>query len=75
MRALELECSHVCVEVVAAQEALIDMFRRLGFQPEALFNDFVRDGGGDYHDLMVLTHRADENWSALAGLGLAEGIA
>jgi ribosomal protein S18 acetylase RimI-like enzyme len=74
MKALELGCSHVYVEVIAAQGALIDMFRKLGFQPEALLNDFVRDGDGNYHDLMLLTHRADENWSALAGLGLADGV-
>lgn len=71
--ALQLECTHVFVEVVAEQEALISMFRSLGFRPEAILEDFVRDAAGVHHDLMLLTHSAADNWSALAGLGLAEG--
>jgi ribosomal protein S18 acetylase RimI-like enzyme len=71
-KALALGCTHVYVEVVAEQAALVAMFRTLGFQPEALLADFVRDGTGETHDLMVLTHNAADNWSALAGLGLAE---
>jgi RimJ/RimL family protein N-acetyltransferase len=71
-RALELGCTHVYVEVVAEQTALVGMFAKLGFQPEALLADFVRDGAGDPHDLMILTHHAEDNWSAMAGIGLAE---
>lgn len=71
-RALELGCTHVYVEVVAEQEALISMFRSLGFRPEAVLEDFVRDSAGEPHDLMLLTHHAAENWSALSGIGLAE---
>lgn len=70
--ALERGCTHIYVEVVAEQAALVAMFRKLGFQPEALLADFVRDGVGEPHDLMLLTHHAADNWSALAGLGLAE---
>lgn len=70
--ALELGCTHVYVEVVAEQTALVAMFRKLGFAPEALLEDFVRDGTGEPHDLMLLTHHAADNWSALASLGLAE---
>lgn len=71
-KALELGCTHVYVEVVAEQEALISMFRSLGFRPEAVLEDFVRDSEGETHDLMLLTHHAAENWSALSGIGLAE---
>lgn len=71
-RALELGCTHVYVEVVAEQEGLISMFRSLGFRPEAVLEDFVRDSHGESHDLMLLTHHAAENWATLAGLGLAE---
>jgi RimJ/RimL family protein N-acetyltransferase len=69
---LELGCTHVYVEVVAEQAALVAMFSKLGFLPEALLADFVLDGDGEPHDLMLLTHRVTDNWSALAGLGLAE---
>lgn len=71
-RSLQLGCTHVYVEVVAEQEGLISMFRSLGFRPEAVLEDFVRDSDGESHDLMLLTHQAVENWAALAGLGLAE---
>lgn len=72
--ALEQGCTYVYVyvEVVAEQEALISMFKGLGFRPEAILEDFVRDGAGEPHNLMLLTHHAAENWSALAGLGLTE---
>lgn len=60
MEALEQGCSHAYIEVVAEQEALVAMFQDLGFEPEALLADFVRDGNGDLHDLMLLTHRAQD---------------
>ena len=34
------------------------MFQDLGFEPQALLPDFVRDGAGEFHDLMVLTLHA-----------------
>jgi ribosomal protein S18 acetylase RimI-like enzyme len=58
--ALELGCTHAYVEVVAEQEALVSMFQDLGFVPEAILADFVRDGEGQFHDLMLLTHRAQD---------------
>jgi ribosomal protein S18 acetylase RimI-like enzyme len=73
--ALNLGCTHVYVEVVAEQTALVAMFRDLGFKPEALLADFVRDRAGEPHDLMLLTHNAANNWSSLAGIGLAEADA
>jgi L-amino acid N-acyltransferase YncA len=72
VEALKLGCSHAYVEVVAEQEALVAMFQDLGFEPEALLPDFVRDGAGDFHDLMLLTHRADDQWGRNQFLGLNE---
>ena len=69
--ALALGCTHAYVEVVAEQEALVSMFQDMGFLPEALLPDFVRDGGGGFHDLMLLTHRASEHWSRTDVLGEA----
>jgi RimJ/RimL family protein N-acetyltransferase len=68
--AFELGCTHVSVEVVAEQEALVTMFQELGFDPEALLRDFVRDADGEFHDLIVLTHRADDQAEILAAAGL-----
>ena len=57
VEAHDLQCSQVYVEVVAEQEALIAMFQDMAFEPAALLPDFVRDGAGDFHDLVLLTHR------------------
>jgi L-amino acid N-acyltransferase YncA len=75
IEALELGCSHTYVEVVAEQEGLVEMFQDMGFEPEALLQDFVRDTAGDYHDLMLLTHRADEAWGRSRLVGLQESFA
>ncbi len=75
LEALRLGCTHAYVEVVAEQDALVAMFQDLGFEPEALLADFVRDSHGHLHDLMLLTHRADVQWSRNQILGLGEVIA
>ena len=43
LEAVELELRKMVVEVVADQEPTIAMFRSLGFDPEALLTDHVRD--------------------------------
>ena len=75
VEALKLGCSQAYVEVVAEQEALVAMFQDMGFEPAALLPDFVRDGAGDFHDLMLLTHRADDQWGLNHVLGLDEVVA
>jgi L-amino acid N-acyltransferase YncA len=72
VEALKLGCSHVYVELIAEQEALVVMFQHMGFEPEALLRDFVRDGEGNFHDLMLLTHRVADHWGTSAVLGLEE---
>lgn len=70
LEALKLGCSHAYVEVVAEQSALVVMFQDMGFDPEALLPDFVRDSSGEFHDLMLLTHRTDVQWGRNRLLGL-----
>ncbi len=72
VEALDLGCIQAYVEVIAEQEALVAMFQDIGFEPAALLPDFVRDGAGDFHDLMLLTHRADDQRSVRHYLGLEE---
>jgi|SRR5689334_2907051 len=73
VEALNLGCRQAYVEVVAEQESLVAMFQDLGFEPAALLPDFVRDSAGEFHDLMLLTHRTDEQWGIHHLLGL-EGL-
>ena len=63
----------VSVEVLADQEAVAALFRDLGFTPEALLVDHVRDDGGQFHDLLVLSHPVEQTWSTLATIGMVEG--
>ena len=60
---------------MADQEATIAMFRALGFDPEALLEDQVRDSSGDLHDLMILSHSVEEAWASMQATGIAEGLA
>jgi len=73
--ALQDGCSHAYIEVVAEQDGLVAMFQDLGFEPEALLSDFVRDGEGNFHDLMLMTHRVADQYGRQAVLGLDEVIA
>jgi ribosomal protein S18 acetylase RimI-like enzyme len=62
----------VTVEALAEQQGVIDLFRGLGFVPEALLADQVRDAAGAVHDLIVLSHPTRRAWSQLDALGADE---
>jgi GNAT superfamily N-acetyltransferase len=72
LEALDLGLTKMVVEVVADQEPAIAMFRSLGFVPEALLKDQVRDHSGHLRDLMVLAHSVEESWGSLTAAGIAE---
>ena len=74
LEALELELTKMVVEVVADQESTIAMFRSLGFDPEALLTDHVRDRAGRLRDLMLLTHSVEEQWSSMIMAGIADEL-
>ena len=60
----------VTVEVAAERRGPIEMFLALGFQAEALLRDQLRDPDGALHDLMILAHSVEENWSAMLTAGM-----
>ncbi len=72
LEALNRGLTKMVVEVVADQEPAIAMFRSLGFVPEALLKDHVRDHSGQLRDLMVLAHSVEESWGSLTAAGIAE---
>jgi ribosomal protein S18 acetylase RimI-like enzyme len=63
--------SKLVVEVLADQEFTIDMFRALGFDPEALLKGQVRDRDDGFKDLMILAHTATDSSAALTAAGSA----
>jgi ribosomal protein S18 acetylase RimI-like enzyme len=74
VQAAEAGLRKLVVEVVAEQEPAVRMFTDLGFQGEALLGDHIRDRGGDLRDVLVLAHYLDDNWSAMASVGLGEEV-
>jgi len=74
LAALELGLTKMVVEVTADSEPTIAMFRSLGFDPEALLKDHVRDQSGEVHDLMVLAHSVEESVSAMTTVGIADSV-
>jgi hypothetical protein len=60
--------------VVADQEPTIAMFRSLGFDPEALLTNHVRDQQGALRDLMILAHTVEDQWSSLVVAGIADEL-
>jgi L-amino acid N-acyltransferase YncA len=74
LSALELGLEKLVVEVIADQEPTIAMFRSLGFDPEALLEDHVRDHAGELHDLMILGLSVEESVASLERPGIADGL-
>lgn len=64
--ALDRGLAKLTVEVVARQQPTIDMFLALGFEPEALLRDQLRDADGALHDVILLAHLADDAAAAAA---------
>lgn len=73
--ALELGLTKVVVEVVADAVPAIGMFEAIGFEPEALLRDHVRDRSGGLRDLVVLSHLVEGTWSGMATAGLEDELA
>jgi ribosomal protein S18 acetylase RimI-like enzyme len=74
LEAVDMGLAKLVVEVISDQEALIAMFRGLGFEPEALLTDHVRDRAGQMRDLIVLANSVDEQFAALSAAGVADQL-
>jgi ribosomal protein S18 acetylase RimI-like enzyme len=72
IEALRTGLSKLVVEALATQEYTIEMFRALGFDPEALLTGQVRDRSGELSDLMILAHTAGDAAAAVVAAGLAD---
>ena len=75
VRGLQAGYSKLVVEIIAEERPAIGMFQAIGFQIEALLLDHVRDQAGAVHDLVVLTHHAEQNRSEMEAIGLEGELA
>ena len=73
-RAIASGLSKVMVEVVSGDDGTMALFQGLGFQPEALLADHIRDRGGEMRDLVLLAHDVDEVRGLIDSVGAAESI-
>ena len=74
LTSLELGLTKTVVEVVVDAVPAIGMFEAIGFEPEALLRDHVRDKTGALRDLVVLAHLVEGTWSGMATVGLDEQV-
>ena len=74
LTSLEMGLTKTVVEVVVDAVPAIGMFEALGFEPEALLRDHVRDKNGELHDLVVLAHLVEGTWSGMATAGLEDAL-
>ncbi|HUE40167.1 MAG TPA: GNAT family N-acetyltransferase [Candidatus Binatia bacterium] len=72
--AVRLGLRKIVVEVVADQTPAVAMFQSIGFAPEALLRDYVRDRAGELRDLILLAHSVDDRSSEMATLGIDEAV-
>ncbi len=71
---LEMGLDKLVVEVVVDAVPAIGMFEGLGFEPEALLRDHVRDRAGVLRDLVVLSHLVDGTWSGMTAAGIEDDL-
>jgi ribosomal protein S18 acetylase RimI-like enzyme len=74
LEAVAHDLKKVTVDIAAGNEGAVEMFREIGFQPEALLRDHLRDPDGQLHDLVMLAHGVDEQWSAMLTVGLDDAV-
>jgi ribosomal protein S18 acetylase RimI-like enzyme len=64
----------IVVEVVADKDGDIEMFTSIGFRPEALLQNQIRDQNGELHDLVLLSHDVADVAASMDVLGLDEAV-
>jgi RimJ/RimL family protein N-acetyltransferase len=70
--ALSLGKEKMVGQMTLDQKAAIAAFQGLGFRPEALLRDHVKDRDGQKHDLLVLSHDVERFASQQLAMGVAE---
>jgi len=55
----------VVVKIMGAQVGVQNIFKRLGFHPEAVLHDYVKDISGTKQDLIVMRCDLEELWQKL----------
>ncbi len=73
-RALELGVEKMVARMTLDQKGAISVFESLGFRPEALMRDHVKDLDGRAHDLVVMSLAVAEFHNTLDAYGVSEAL-
>jgi RimJ/RimL family protein N-acetyltransferase len=71
-QALERGIEKMVAQMTIDQQGAIATFEELGFKPEALLRDHVKDRNGAKHDLLVYSHDVAAFRSQLDAYGVGE---
>jgi RimJ/RimL family protein N-acetyltransferase len=72
--ALELGLEKLVAQMTVDQRGAIAVFQALGFRPEALLTQHVKDRQGVAHDIVVLSHHAAQVEAQLQAYGMTEAF-
>jgi RimJ/RimL family protein N-acetyltransferase len=72
--ALGLGIEKMVAQMTLDQKGAIATFEGLGFRPEALLRDHVKDREGRTHDLLVLSHDVARFEAQRAAYGVADAL-
>lgn len=72
--ALGMGIEKMVAQMTLDQKGAIATFEGLGFRPEALLRDHVKDREGKKHDLLVLSHDVARFEATRAAFGVAEAL-
>jgi L-amino acid N-acyltransferase YncA len=68
--ALGLRIEKIVAQMTADQKAAIGVFEAMGFRPEALLRDQVKDREGKKHDLVIMAHDVAKFHAQLEASGI-----
>ena len=72
--ALELGIEKMVAHMTVDQKGAIAVFEGMGFRPEALLRDHVKDRDGHTHDLLILSHDVARFQAQLEAYGVSEAL-
>ena len=72
--ALSAGIEKIVARMTPDQKSAIRTFQGLGFRPEALLQEHLRDGDGQKHDLLILSHDVARFHARLEAYGIAEAL-
>jgi L-amino acid N-acyltransferase YncA len=72
--ALGLGIEKIVAQMTVDQKGAIAVFEGMGFRPEALLRDQVKDRDGRKHDLLILAHEVAKFHAQLEAYGLTKAL-